>query len=97
MKKIIFLISALTIFLLPIVSFGGTPIENDVLVNKSLRNRSDILETLVKLVNAHDYSCDSISAVDILMFSTGYDLSCNKFSYRYLVEDKGGKWIVTVK
>jgi hypothetical protein len=97
MKKFAVLVLTAIVLFIPITSFGGTPIENSVLINQKLRQNPDVLESLVTFTKAHGYRCDSISAADILMLSRGYELVCNNFAYKFLIKDKGGKWVITVK
>ena len=97
MKNIPLLMFVFAMLLVPIFSFGETPIESEVLVNHHLRNNPVVLESIVTFVKDNGYRCNSISAADMLMFSNGYDLACNNFAYKYILYEKGGKWFLTVK
>lgn len=83
--------------LLPQFLFAGTPIERDAVINSKLRGETQALEEMVRLVRANGYRCDSISAARPMMFSRGFVLVCNGFAYEFEIEDKGGRWRVTVK
>jgi tetratricopeptide (TPR) repeat protein len=55
------------------------------------------VEALRELVRLHGYRCDSVSAAAAWLLSPGYTLTCNRYRYRYSVEDKGGIWTVGVE
>jgi hypothetical protein len=57
----------------------------------------DRVNALVELIRMDTYKCDSLSSVRSLMTSRGYEVTCNSYSYDYLIEDKGGHIRVTVK
>ena len=71
------------------------PIETNAIMGKNVSN--DTVDFLVASTRLAGYKCDSVSAAFIWNFSVGFDLSCNRFRYKYEIVDKGGKWIVTVK
>lgn len=75
----------------------ATPVELNAVINEKLEGRTDILEGMANLVRANGYRCDSISAARPMVFSRGFVLVCNGFAYEYQLEDKGGRWRVTVK
>ena len=47
-------------------------------------------------IQAHGHKCDSISAVVPFALGTGYNVSCNDFTYNYDVVDKEGTWTVNI-
>lgn len=55
-----------------------------------------IAQALAGLVKEKGYACDSIAAASPFAFSEGFNLSCNRFRYKYEIENKGGNWIVTI-
>ena len=61
---------------------------------KSLDNRQKVLEELVGKIRARGWKCDSISSARTLVFSRGFEVNCNGYAYEYVIEDKGGKWVV---
>ncbi len=63
----------------------------------SKRVTDDIAIAVAVMVQSVGYKCDSISALNPMIFSLGYTLYCNYFRYGYEIEDKGGQWIVTVQ
>ena len=75
----------------------ATPVEREAVINEKLKGRQDVLDDMARLVKAHGYKCDSISAARPMVFSRGFVLVCNGFAYEYELEDKGGNWRVTVK
>jgi len=86
---------------LPPVSPGqaamSIPIEEKAVIDSTIRGKQEVIDELAVLVKANTYRCDSISAVRAWLFSRGFTLVCNRFSYEYEIADKGGHWIVTVK
>jgi hypothetical protein len=73
------------------------PIEKDAVMFEETKEWRSQTEKIVQFVRANNYSCDSVSASRPMLMSRGYVLVCNKFSYKYDVEDKGGHWIVSVR
>ena len=49
------------------------------------------------LIRRAGYKCDSISSLQRWLLSAGFDVVCNQFRYKYELEDKGGRWTVTLK
>ena len=49
------------------------------------------------LIKAFGYSCNKVDFALRSSWSGDIDIICNNYKYSYLVQDKGGKWIVTVK
>lgn len=57
-----------------------------------------VVESLVALVRLRGYRCDSVSGAVPSVFRAGkFTLNCNQFRYAYVIEDRGGHWIVRVK
>ena len=42
------------------------------------------------------YRCDSLSGVVSHVFTAGYRVTCNEHRYAYSIEDRGGRWVVTL-
>lgn len=76
---------------------GNTPIEPNATISEQLKNESAVVEALAKQVRGNGYRCDSISVARMMLWSRGFVLVCNRFAYEYEIEDKGGRWRVTVK
>ena len=90
--------STFTTFLLLAVFCGNSfaqSIESDASIHKSVTRDQAI--NLAKYINAHGYSCRSISAVTPFAVKRGWHVMCNGYNYHFEVEDKGGKYIVTAK
>ena len=75
----------------------NVPFESDAVISAEINNKSEFFNTLVSIVKANDYRCDTISSIAPFVFSAGYKFSCNQYRYEYDIADKGGRWIVTVK
>ena len=73
------------------------PIEPDAVIDSRLVQDSDLMSELAHFVRASGYRCDSISALQPLPPSRGYKLVCNRFSYKYAIEEKDGRSIVTLE
>jgi hypothetical protein len=93
MKKVIL---TTVVVLMMAVSASAYTIEKGAQIYGAVEGRMDIVDTLVKFVQAHGYRCDSVSAASDNLFSKGYTLKCNNYNYTYKILDKGGKWYVTV-
>ena len=61
---------------------------------KGLDDRQKLLEELVGKIRARGWKCDSISSARRMVFSRGFEVNCNGYAYEYVIEDKGGKWVV---
>jgi hypothetical protein len=79
------------------VVFADTPIEPDAIISPEFQNHKGAMEDAVLLVRTRGWRCDSISGFASMTFSRGFHLYCNKYSYEYDIEDKGGKWTATLK
>jgi len=78
----------------------SVPIDPDAVIYAELSQDFDLMSELAHFVRASGYRCDSISALQPLQprpSSRGYKLVCNRFSYKYAIEQKDGRSIVTVE
>lgn len=73
------------------------PIEKDALLFDSAPGSIVLIEKLVLFVRESGFSCASVSGARPALMSRGYVVTCNKFSYTYDIQDKGGNWMVTVR
>jgi hypothetical protein len=94
MKRVFYLIFAATI---SISAVAETPIEAGAIVDKSVYKTPQLLEVLVSKVRINGYKCDSVSYASRMAYNPGFILGCNKSRYKYEIEDKGGKWQVTLE
>ncbi len=86
-------------------SAAGTPaqafvVEPDAILGtevEELPNQQEVFAELVRMIRAKGWTCDSISAARKLSFSRGFEVNCNWFAYTYVIEDKGGQWVVTLE
>lgn len=93
MKKLIFFVCGLLVVISTNATLS-TPIETENFVREEIG--SSAAKLLADVVKLYGYKCDSITSVRSLYFSNGFNIQCNYFRYSYDVEDKGGRWIVTV-
>lgn len=57
----------------------------------------DVIRFVLAQVVGSGYRCDSISNVRPLIVKSGAQMRCNQYRYTYSVEDRGGRWVVTVE
>ena len=74
----------------------SVPIEPNAVIYAGIQQTFD-LSQLAHFVRASGYRCDSISALQPLQSAHGYRLVCNRFNFRYAIEDKDGKFVVAVE
>ncbi len=48
------------------------------------------------IVKAYGYTCDTVDEMQPFVFGGGFTIHCNNWKYSYKLEDKGGRWVVTV-
>ena len=80
-----------------VVQPAGTsvPIEPDAVIDPKLEQDSDQMDELAHFARASGYRCDSISALE--PGPGGYQLMCNRSNYKYAIQNKGGRSVVTVE
>ncbi len=49
------------------------------------------------LIRRSRYRCDSVSSIRSWLTGGGFTVFCNGFRYEYEIEDRGGRWTVTVQ
>jgi hypothetical protein len=76
---------------------AAVPIEPNAVIYAELAQDFDLMTELAHFVRASGYRCDSISALQPLPASRGYKLVCDRFSYKYAIDQKDGRSIVTVE
>ena len=64
---------------------------------ETLDNRDELLSAMVDMIERRNWRCDSISAVRPTIFSNGFVVRCNAYSYKYVIKDRDGNWTVTLK
>lgn len=67
------------------------------MIYAELSHDFDLMSDLAYFVRASGYRCDSISALEPLPLSRGFKLVCNRFSFKYAIEQKDGRSIVTLE
>ena len=75
------------------------PVEDEAVVSDMYKDAGVAIDDAVELVRNAGYRCNSVSSLIPFVFSplTGGTLKCENYRYTYEIEDKGGRWIVTVK
>ena len=99
--KTISIIAAI-IMMVPLPSNAqSTPLEPDILIGSSDRYSEvqlrQLIDPIVALIHSYVYRCNSVSAIRSWIFSTGFTIICEQYSYKYEVSDKGGSWVVELK
>lgn len=97
MKKNIAVISTiLSIVAFPTISLGVVPIDSGARFGDEAMKSRQLHTEIVELVRSSGYRCDSISALIKFNSSRGFNLTCNNYTYKYEIEDVGGRWKVTI-
>ncbi len=65
------------------------------MIYPQLAQNIELITELAHYVRASGYRCDSISA--LAPVASGYKIVCNRSSYKYAIEYKNGRSIVTVE
>ena len=73
------------------------PIEPDAVIYPKLSQDFALMSELAHFVRATGYRCDSISALQPLPPSRGFKLVCNHSDFKYAIENKDGRSIVTAE
>lgn len=74
----------------------SVPIEPGAVIYADFSQDFDLISELAHYVTASGYRCNSISALQPLPASRGFRLVCDRFNYKYAIEQKDGRTIVTV-
>ena len=48
------------------------------------------------MIQLNGYTCDTVDQMQPFILGGGFNVYCNNWRYSYELEDKGGRWIVTV-
>ena len=75
----------------------SVPIEPNAVIYPELAQDVDLMSELAHFVRASGYRCDSISALQPLPHSHGFKLACNRFDFKYAIDNKDGHSIVTAE
>lgn len=58
----------------------------------------EVKRDAMNIIQAYGYTCSSIDHMSpFLLSGSGFKVTCNNYRYMYEIEDKGGRWVVTVK
>lgn len=71
------------------------PVESDAIMSKNAPLA--LIDPAVGIIRANGWRCDSVSSLVPFVMSRGFSIVCNHFSYKYELEDRGGKWVATLK
>jgi len=71
------------------------PIEPEAAIHPQFAGNFDLMFELAHFVRASGYRCDSISALEPR--PGGYQLVCDRSNYKYAIQNKDGRSIVTVE
>lgn len=88
MKKLLFAAVAALTF-----TASATTIEPDAQVGVT----RDVAISLAELIKIYGYRCDSISGARKFLTGRGFVVNCNNYRYTYEIEDKGGRWVISVQ
>ena len=99
MKSLFGFCVALALAMSTPLSISAIEIESDAILGPKLMSikharRQTVLDELAGMIRLWGWRCDTISSARLLVFSTGYKVSCNRYRYTYLIQDRGGRWVV---
>ena len=77
----------------------AAPLEEDAILSSgwTREHAQRLADDASMLIRRAGYRCDSIANLQRWVYSSGFTVSCNGFRYTYHIEDKGGRWTVTLK
>jgi hypothetical protein len=84
------------IFLAVPASSTSVPVQTTTTTSTADTDQEQVKSRLTALIRLTGYKCDTLTKWRPMLFSRGYEVSCDLY-YSYEVEDKGGRWVVTVK
>jgi hypothetical protein len=78
---------------------SAAPLEDDAIYPSDWgRSRAQaIADDASMLIRRARYRCDSVSSLRPWFSGDGFTIFCNDFRYEYEIEDRGGRWVVTVQ
>jgi uncharacterized protein YecT (DUF1311 family) len=71
---------------------AGVPIEKRAVLIDYEKGTLQIIDAAIDLARGNGYSCASVSGFTPMLFTRGFKLVCNNYSYTYDVEDHGAGW-----
>ena len=71
---------------------NGVPIEKRAVLFDSEKSTLQIIDAAIELARGNGYRCDSVSGFRPMLFTRGFKLICNNYSYAYDIEDHGAGW-----
>lgn len=93
------LIIVCTVVLAPMIGYCGSLLSRGTTIDHgtSVDHRTRVV--LMRAIRGHGYRCDTVDAATPLgPFDdhAGFNVYCNDWQYKYLIEDRGGNWTVTL-
>jgi hypothetical protein len=87
---------ALSLVGLPITA---APLERDAIYSDDWTpaHAQELADDASMLIRRARYRCDSVSSIRHWFSATGFTVFCNDFRYEYELEDRGGRWTVTLQ
>jgi len=78
---------------------AAAPLEEDAVFNSgwTRAHAQTLANDASMLVRRSRYRCDSVSSISSWATKPGFTVTCNGYRYKYYIEDKGGRWTVTLK
>ena len=78
------------------VDVNGTRFKIDAHATMLHIKDDEVLALLVGLIRLHGHRCDTMNAAYPSPFGGGVTVICHDYAYKYSVEDRGGRWSVTL-
>lgn len=86
-------------FALSATLLSAAPLEEDAQYNREWRPSyaQELADEASLLIRRSGYRCDSVSTLRSWLTKPGFTVLCNQYRYKYEIEDRGGRWRVTLK
>ena len=90
---------ALCLFVTLAAPIGAAPLEEDAQYNSDWRPSyaQQLANEASALIRRSGYRCNSVSTIRSWLTKPGFTVLCNQYRYKYEIEDRGGRWKVSLK
>jgi hypothetical protein len=74
---------------------AGVAVEPGAVIDDALKGETKLVNGLVRVVRAHGYQCDAISALKPFSTSNGFRLACDRSRNKYQIAPRDDGWSVS--
>jgi len=75
---------------------ASVPIESGAVISSKLQQDPDLVSDLAHFVRASGHRCDTISELQEDSDAPRFKLACDRSAHKYTIEEKDGRWNVTL-